>query len=208
MDADTLSRIFEPFFSTKFTGRGLGLSAALGIVRRHHGFIKVKSAPAEGTTFLLLLPRVVAGTQRPKLDAPLRAPQPVPMPLGTILVVDDEEPVRAVARSVLELEGYHVIVAEDGLDGLRRFRAHASEVGAVLLDMTMPRMDGAETLFAIRQISRDVPVILSSGYSEKDTMARCAGLSGTSFIQKPYTAQALAVKVREAVVVVAEPARD
>jgi CheY-like chemotaxis protein len=209
MDAETRGRIFEPFFSTKFTGRGLGLSAALGIVRRHHGFIKVKSAPAEGTTFLLLLPRVVAAVEEPGADAVRGLLEPAPMPRGTILVVDDEEPVRAVARSVLELEGFHVLVAEDGVEGLRRFRAHASDVGAVLLDMTMPRMDGAETLFAIRQISRDVPVILSSGYSEKDTMARCAGLSGTSFIQKPYTAQALAAKVREALVaVLVESARD
>lgn len=211
MDADTLGRIFEPFFSTKFTGRGFGLSAALGIVRRHHGFIKVKSAPAEGTTFLLLLPRVIpeAGARPSKTSAPRRAQKTLPMPLGTILVVDDEEPVRAVARSVLELEGFHVLVAEDGHDGVRRFRAHGSEVGAILLDLTMPRMDGVEALFAIRQISREVPVILSSGYSEKDTMARCAGLSGTSFIQKPYTAQALVAKVREALVpVVAAPARE
>ncbi len=110
---------------------------------------------------------------------------------------------------MLELEGFRVLVAEDGHDGLRRFRAHVSEVGAILLDITMPRMDGVEALFAIRQISREVPVILSSGYSEKDTMVRCAGLSGTSFIQKPYTAQALVAKVRDALVaVVAEPARD
>ena len=209
MDADTLGRIFEPFFSTKFTGRGLGLSAALGIVRRHHGFIKVRSAPAEGTTFLLLLPLVTVGADaRPsQTSAPRRAPQP--MPLGTILVVDDEEPVLELARSVLEREGFRVLVAEDGHDGLRRFRAHVSEVGAILLDMTMPRMDGVEALFAIRQISREVPVVLSSGYSEKDMMARCDGLSGTSFIQKPYTAQALVAKVREALVaVVAEPARE
>jgi CheY-like chemotaxis protein len=124
-------------------------------------------------------------------------------------VVDDEEPVRAVARSVLELEGFRVLVAEDGYDGLRRFRAHGSEVGAILLDLTMPRMDGVEALFAIRQLSREVPVILSSGYSEKDTMARCAGLSGTSFIQKPYTAQALVAKVRAALVsAVAAPLRE
>lgn len=206
MDADTLGRIFEPFFSTKFTGRGLGLSAALGIVRRHHGFIKVRSAPAEGTTFVLLLP-VVARPAKHK--APRRMPHPLPMTLGTILVVDDEEPVRAVARSVFELEGFHVIEADDGHEGLRRFRAHTSEVGAILLDMTMPGMDGAETLFAIRQVSRDIPVILSSGYSEKDTMARCEGLSGTSFIQKPYTAQGLIAAVREALVAVTvESAHD
>lgn len=197
MDSETLSRIFEPFFSTKFTGRGLGLSAALGIVRRHHGFIKVRSAPGEGTTFLMLVPLVA---QPSKTKVSRGGAHPVPMASGSILVVDDEQPVREVARSVLELEGFHVIEAEDGHEGVRRFRAHSSDIGAVLLDMTMPRMDGAETLFALRQISRDVPVILSSGYSEKDTMARCAGLSGTSFIQKPYTAQALVAKVREALV--------
>jgi signal transduction histidine kinase/ActR/RegA family two-component response regulator len=205
MDADTMSRIFEPFFSTKFTGRGLGLSAALGIVRRHHGFIKVRSAPAEGTTFLLLLPVVARPAKRRSRRA---MPHPLPMPLGTILVVDDEEPVRAVARSALELEGFHVIEAEDGHEGLRRFRAHTSDVGAILLDMTMPGMDGAETLFAIRQISRDIPVILSSGYSEKDTMSRCEGLVGTSFIQKPYTAQALIAAIREAMAVAVDAPHD
>jgi CheY-like chemotaxis protein len=135
-------------------------------------------------------------------------PHPLPMPLGTILVVDDEEPVRAVARSALELEGFHVIEAEDGHEGLRRFRAHTSDVGAILLDMTMPGMDGAETLFAIRQISRDIPVILSSGYSEKDTMSRCEGLFGTSFIQKPYTAQALIAAIREAMAVAVDAPHD
>ena len=195
MDSETLGRVFEPFFSTKFTGRGLGLSAALGIVRRHRGFIKVKTAPGEGTTFLLLLPVASRKALEPE---PVLATSDPATALGTILVVDDEQPVRAVARSVLEMEGFRVLTARDGKEGLTRFREYRDQVGAVLLDMMMPRMDGAETLKAIRELSREVPVILSSGYSERDTMARCEGIEGTSFIQKPYTATSLAKKIRDA----------
>jgi signal transduction histidine kinase/ActR/RegA family two-component response regulator len=198
MDPQTVGRIFEPFFTTKFTGRGLGLSAALGIVRSHSGFIEVRSEPSEGSTFTLFFPRVTpealpapASTSRPRREAPS-------LP-ATVLVVDDEEVVRGVARTALELEGYRVLVAKDGQEGLSLFRENASRIDAIVLDMTMPRMDGAEALFAIRQISRDLPVILSSGYSEQDTLARCAGLSGVTFIQKPYTPDRLLRRVTDAV---------
>jgi signal transduction histidine kinase/ActR/RegA family two-component response regulator len=198
MDVQTVSRIFEPFFTTKFAGRGLGLSAALGIVRSHSGFIEVRSEHGRGSTFTLFFPRVTPKTlpspeaqQRPRREAPL-------LP-ATVLVVDDEEVVRGVARAALELEGYRVLVAKDGQEGVGLFRENSSRIDAIVLDMTMPRMDGAEALFAIRQISRDLPVILSSGYSEQDTLARCSGLSGVTFIQKPYTPDGLLRRVTDAV---------
>jgi signal transduction histidine kinase/CheY-like chemotaxis protein len=197
MDAKTLARIFEPFYSTKFTGRGLGLSAALGIMRSHGGFIKVRSAPGEGTTFLLLLPLAEAeAAVRPAAAAGARAD--ASFGPATVLVVDDEELVRDVARSALEMEGYRVLQAKDGHEAVALFRENADGIEVVVLDLTMPRMDGAEALFAIRQIAREVPVVLSSGYSEEDTMARSAGLPGVSFIQKPYTPARLVARVRDA----------
>jgi signal transduction histidine kinase/CheY-like chemotaxis protein len=198
MDGSTVGRIFEPFFSTKFTGRGLGLSAALGIMRAHRGMVHVRSAPGQGSSFLLLFPRAEAPSSADAL-ARLAAPARDRTTPATVLVVDDEEVVREVARSVLELEGYRILLAKDGHECVALFRENASGIDAIVLDMTMPRMDGAEALFAVRQISRDVPVVLSSGYSEQDTMARCSGLSGVSFIQKPYTSDRLLDKVTAAV---------
>jgi signal transduction histidine kinase/CheY-like chemotaxis protein len=197
MDGKTLARIFEPFYSTKFTGRGLGLSAALGIMRSHHGFIKVRSAPGEGTTFLLLLPLAEAVAEVSPRAAP-GARAEAPFGPATVLVVDDEEVVRDVARSALEMGGYRVLVAKDGHEAVSLFRENADGIEAIILDLTMPRMDGAEALFAIRQIAREVPVILSSGYSEEDTMARSAGIPGVSFIQKPYTPARLVARVSDA----------
>jgi CheY-like chemotaxis protein len=197
MDGKTLARIFEPFYSTKFTGRGLGLSAALGIMRSHHGFIKVRSAPGEGTTFLLLLPLAEAAPGVSPAAEP-GAREHATIGPATVLVVDDEEVVRDVARSALEMGGYRVLLAKDGQEAVALFRENADGIEAVILDLTMPRMDGAEALFAIRQIARDVPVVLSSGYSEEDTMARSAGLPGVSFIQKPYTPARLVAKVSAA----------
>ncbi len=198
MDAQTLARIFEPFFSTKFTGRGLGLSAALGIMRTHRGLVKVNSARGRGSSFLLLFPRAqnpatIGEPQRLAAPARLRSTP------GMVLVVDDEQVVRDVARSALELDGYGVLLAKDGQECVALFRENATGIDAIVLDMAMPRMDGAEALFAVRQLSRDVPVVLSSGYSEHDTMERCSGLSGVTFIQKPYSSEQLLNKVSAAV---------
>ncbi len=197
MDAATRARIFDPFFTTKFTGRGLGLAAVLGIVRGHHGAIKVYSEPGMGTTFKVLLPAAVGAAQAVSAPAPARETWHSG---GLVLVVDDEEGVRTVAQGVLERCGFNVIEASDGREGVDVFREHAAEIRAVLLDMTMPRMSGVEALREIRRIRRDVPVILSSGYSEADAIDhfRFGGEELAGFIQKPYAAAGLVDKLRQA----------
>jgi PAS domain S-box-containing protein len=190
MDAETLSKIFDPFFSTKFSGRGLGLSAVMGIVVGHQGALSVSSRPGEGTTFQVLLP---AGTR-----AAPRTMAVSPMDLrgtGTILVADDEAIVRRAVRSALERQGYRVLVAADGREAVDLLRTH-HDVSLVLLDLTMPVLGGEEALRELRRVRPHVKVVLSSGFSEAEAIQRFGGQELSGFIQKPYTAAQLAKKVK------------
>ncbi|HIJ65137.1 MAG TPA: response regulator, partial [Candidatus Hydrogenedentes bacterium] len=194
MSAQTRTRIFDPFFTTKFAWRGLGLAAVLGIIRAHRGTIEIKTKPGAGTTFRVLFPS--------SSQAPTRPPA---LPgdrwnaiKGTVLVVDDEEVVRQVARKALERAGLTVLTANDGLEAVERFKNDAERISAVLLDMTMPRMDGKETFQELRRIRPDVPVILSSGYTEQHATERFAEEPRLSFIQKPYLTAVLLDKVSAA----------
>jgi two-component system cell cycle sensor histidine kinase/response regulator CckA len=191
MSEATIARIFDPFFTTKFTGRGLGLSAVLGIVRAHRGALKVYSQPGRGSTFKLLFP----ASANPSAGLPI-APQRDLAGAGTVIVVDDEEIVRQTAKHTLERYGYQALTAEDGERAVELYR-QATGVVLVLLDLTMPVMNGEEALRRLQTIDPKVKVLLSSGYNEVEAVQRFAGKGLAGFIQKPYTASALAEKVKE-----------
>jgi PAS domain S-box-containing protein len=186
IDQETKKRIFEPFFTTKFTGRGLGLAAVLGIVRTHGGTLKLGSEPGKGTTFSVLFPALPPNLEE-ETETRTEARAASWRGRGTLLFVDDEEIVRAVAREILEGLGFSVLTAADGREALDLYRERGEEISVVVLDTTMPRMDGEETFRELRRLNPGLPVILSSGYAGQDVVSRFKDMAPNAFIQKPYT---------------------
>lgn len=195
MDAETLSRIFDPFYSSKATGRGLGLAATIGIVRGHRGTLSVRSRPGRGATFRILLP----ASPRPAVSlAPTGPAAGAPGAHELLLVVDDEERVRGVARRTLERSGYRVLEAGSGEAALELLEGEARGAALVLLDLTMPGMGGEEALRELRRRRPHLPVVLSSGYGAESATRRLAAPSRPdAFVQKPYRGATLVRTVEE-----------
>jgi PAS domain S-box-containing protein len=182
MGKEVLDRIFEPFFTTKFTGRGLGMAAVLGIVRGHRGAIQIHSEPGQGTSFKVLLPAAVSMTGgMPGGEPPAEAWHGS----GTVLLVDDEETIRTVGSELLKELGFQVLTAEDGGQALEMYRKHP-EIRLVLLDLTMPRMDGEQAFRELRKMDPQAQVILASGFSEHEVGQKFVDTGLVAFVQKPY----------------------
>jgi CheY-like chemotaxis protein len=203
-DAETAGKIFDPFFTTKGMSRGLGLAVVLGVVRAHRGAIHVTSEPGKGTDVKLYLP--YAGTAetrpepavRPELATPPAPPAAAPAPgKGLVLIVDDEDSVRAVSKKLLEAAGFRTVSAPNGLEGVARFRERQADIAAVLLDVCMPGIDGLQTHSLIRDLSRDTPVLFFSGYSDQEVAPVLAADPRAGFLKKPFRPAILIQKLEE-----------
>jgi len=193
MEASVQERIFEPFFTTKFTGHGLGMSAVLGIVRGHQGTINVSSQLNSGSTFKVLLPICA---QLPETLPPNSESSQKEQVSGTILIVDDEESIREIAVVILEEMGYSTLTAVDGEHAVNIYREHQDDISAVLLDLTMPNMNGETCFTKLQEINSKVKVVICSGYNEIESTTRFAGQGLAGFIQKPYLPEALQKKLQ------------
>ena len=189
MEAEVLERIFEPFFSTKFSGRGLGLSALRGILKGHRAGIRIQSEPGRGSDFKVYFP--ASGNPAPDPSRPPDQPAETAAHAGTILLVDDEADVRAATSEILVHLGYKVLEAQNGREALDVFRQASAEIRLVLLDLTMPRMDGYETLRELQKLRPGVRVILCSGYNQQETIKEARLGDAVRFLNKPFRIEEL-----------------
>lgn len=190
MDADTQKRIFEPFFSLNKRGKGtgLGLSMAHDFIYQAGGFIELQSKPRGGTTFHVYLPSLEDGEGLDLWEKPQRSLVPGK---GTVLVIDDEKQILAVAEETLKTCGYRVLLAHDGIEGIELFKTGRDSISAVLLDISMPYMSGHKVCEKIKEIQPSVKVLMSSGYADDERLKTALKMGASGFIQKPYTAEEL-----------------
>jgi signal transduction histidine kinase/CheY-like chemotaxis protein len=183
MDEETKLRIFEPFYTTKFTGRGLGMSAVLGIINTHSGRMQLVSQPGQGSKFKIYLPIIVTESSTDKLDA-LSIPW---LGCGTILLVEDEEQIRLLAKELLEILGFSVIEASNGKEALKLYLKHDADITLVVTDMGMPVMNGYELFHELKKINPGLPIIVSSGFGDAVISSHIAPENIAGIISKPYS---------------------
>jgi PAS domain S-box-containing protein len=188
MSPEILMRIFDPFFTTKASGRGLGLSAMLGILRGHRAGLQISSTLDQGSTFRICFP---ASSERPHASAPAIQEATAHPLRGRVLLVDDEALILQTIGSALRALGLEVLTAGDGLEALEQFKSAKPRPDLVLMDLTMPRMDGREAFQAMHDLDPSVPVVLSSGFTEQDSLQTLSGTGPAGFIQKPYRVKEL-----------------
>ncbi|MHB8772483.1 MAG: nuclear transport factor 2 family protein [Syntrophales bacterium] len=198
---EDIEKIFDPFFSCKFTGRGMGLAVVMGIVRATEGVVTVESQVGRGSAFRVFFP-LSGEVPRRQPDQGTKQGDGKAAPRekgegGTVLLVEDEEMVRDTAAAMLEHLGFSVLSARDGIEAVELFRRHEDEIRCVLCDLTMPRLSGWETLAALRGIAPDIPVILASGYDESRVMAGDHSEWPQAFLGKPYTIKGLGDRLKQ-----------
>ncbi|MBK9990922.1 MAG: CHASE domain-containing protein [Verrucomicrobia bacterium] len=189
------SRIFEPFYTTKFSGRGLGLPAALGIVRSHAGALRVESRQGEGSTITLFLPAKETPAKEASTSSPTNSPWSAE---GTLLIIDDEAPVRGVAERMAQSLGFSVLSAPDGQHGLDLYKLYRQSISVVLVDLSMPGLTGEETMEKLRALSSEVRIVVMSGYNEPVHLAVSVGRPPV-FLSKPFTTSQFQAAVRQAI---------
>ncbi|MEI6610236.1 MAG: ATP-binding protein, partial [Deltaproteobacteria bacterium] len=204
IEDEAIEKLFDPFYSTKFTGRGMGLAIVLGILKTHNGVLTVESTPKQGSTFRIFFPLSEETFLRPQKagssdDSSISEFSPVKSEEGkTVLVVEDDEMLRNMAAIMLTSLGFVVLEAIDGVEALEIFGKHESEIKFVLSDLTMPRMNGWETLAALRKLQPGIPVILASGYDKAHVMEGDHPELPQAFLAKPYNLKALRNAISQA----------
>ena len=185
MDSETKLRIFEPFYSTKITGRGLGMSAVLGIIRSHRGALQLLGQLGQGTTFKVYLP-VQTGDFGEDDEQLSGAPQAPWLGSGTVLLVEDEDQVRLIARTLLIRFGFAVVEAENGKDALELYRKNAAGITLVVTDIGMPVMDGYKLVGELKKLAPELPIIVTSGFGDAEVGSRLAVDDLAGLVNKPY----------------------
>jgi two-component system, cell cycle sensor histidine kinase and response regulator CckA len=191
MSQKVIDNIFDPFFTTKFTGRGLGMAAVLGIIKGHKGAIRIYSEPGKGTTFKILIP----ASGRPAEIFDMDASHDPQLWSGKVLLVDDEDTIRAIGTEMLKELGFCVITASDGREAIEIFR-QTPGIDLVLLDLTMPHIDGEQCFRELRKLQPDIKIIVTSGYNEQEVSQKFIGRGLSGFLQKPFRFSSLREALR------------